>query len=106
MIDLIDRFLNRITMYRLTLYVLIAFLAIAALFGAFGLLPYSPLAIAFSVAVLLAVAWVTNGLFAKAFGAQPNVESVYITALILASIITPVMPTNGPGISFLIWAAI
>lgn len=106
MIDAIDRFLNRITMYRLTLYVLIAFLAIAALFGTFGILPYSPVAIAFSAAVLLAASWATNGLFAKVFGAQPNVESVYITAFILAAIITPVMPQDAAGITFLIWAAI
>ncbi len=110
MLNAIDSFLNRITMYWLLLYVLAASLVIAAAFGALGILPYSPVAIAFSTAVLLAVAWITNQLFAKTFGAQPNVESVYITALILALIIAPVMPSGIPanmtGISFLIWAAV
>ncbi len=110
MLKKIDNLLNQITMYRLTLYVLIAFLVIAAAFGALGILPYSPVVIAFSTAVLLVVAWITNQLFAKTFGAQPNVESVYITALILALIIAPVMPSGTPasmaGVSFLIWAAI
>jgi ferredoxin-NADP reductase len=105
-VTFIDNLLNRITMYRLVLYFLIALLAVAAIFGAIGVLPYSPLAIVFSTAVLLAVAWLTNQLFAKTFGAQPNVESVYITALILALIITPVVPQDGMGIAFLIWAAI
>ncbi|MGC9599022.1 MAG: RnfABCDGE type electron transport complex subunit D [Minisyncoccia bacterium] len=110
MLNAIDSFLNQITMYRLLLYVLAAFLAIAAAFGALGILPYSPAAIAFSTAVLLVVAWITNQLFAKTFGAQPNVESVYITALILALIIAPVAPSgiiaDMAGLSFLIWAAV
>lgn len=125
LLDFVDGLLNQITMYRLVLYFLVALIAIAALFGAFGILPYSPLAIIFSAAVLLLVSLVTNQLFAMAFGAQPNVESVYITALILALIITPVMPFGGSGaggaggagtsaagtaglagISFLVWAAV
>ncbi len=65
--NLIDGLLNRITMYRLVLYFLIALLAIAAIFGALGILPYSPVAIVFSTAVLLAVSWITNQLFAKTF---------------------------------------
>ena len=109
MLKLIDSLLNRITMYRLVLYFLIALLAVAAIFGAVGILPYSPVALAFSTLVLIGVAWIANQLFALAFDAHPNSESVWITALILALIITPVMPTaahSGPGIAFLIWAAI
>jgi len=90
----IDNFLNRITMYRLVLYYLIGLLAIAAVFGAFGILPYSPIDIIFTTLFLLLVAWCANGLLAAAFKAHPNVESAYITALILALIITPGMPTN------------
>jgi ferredoxin-NADP reductase/Na+-translocating ferredoxin:NAD+ oxidoreductase RnfD subunit len=106
MLSLIDRLLNKITMYRLVLYYLIALIGIAAVFGYFGILPYSPLALGFSTAVLLAVSLITNELFARTFRAQPNVESVYITALILALIITPVLPGNAVGLSFLIWAAV
>ncbi len=106
MITFIDSLLNRITMYRLVFYYLILLLAIAAVFGYFGILPYSPLAIIFSSVFLVVVAWATNGLFANAFHAQPNVESPYITALILALIITPVAPTNAGGVAFLLWAGI
>ena len=106
MISFIDNFLNKITMYRLVLYYLGTLVVLAGIFGAFGILPYSPVALAFSVAVVIAVAFITNGLFAKVFGAQPNVESTYVTAFILALIISPVAPNNLLGISFLIWAAI
>ncbi|MDO8664889.1 MAG: RnfABCDGE type electron transport complex subunit D [Candidatus Liptonbacteria bacterium] len=106
MLSLIDNFLNRITMYRLVLYYLVFLLAAAVVFGFFGILPYSPLTIIFSTLVLVFVSWVTNELFSRVFGAQPNVESVYITALILALIIDPVAPSEIAKISFLIWAAV
>ena len=106
MLTFIDNFLNKITMYRLVLYYLCALVAIALIFGALGILPYNPLTLLFSLAVLLAVAWITNKLFSHAFDAHANVESVYITALILALIITPVSITDGAGIWFLVWAAV
>lgn len=106
MLSLIDSFLNKITMYRLVLYYLIILIAVAAIFGTFGILPYSPVAIIFSTLFLLLIGWITNNLFAKVFNAQPNVESVYITALILALIITPAMPTATTAVSFLAWAIV
>ncbi len=106
MLSFIDSLLNKITMYRLVLYYLIFLLLVAALFGAVGILPYSPLAIAASTAILTAAAWLTNLIFAKIWKAHPNVESVYITALILALIITPVLPASGTFVSFLVWAAV
>jgi ferredoxin-NADP reductase/Na+-translocating ferredoxin:NAD+ oxidoreductase RnfD subunit len=106
MLTLIDNFLNRITMYRLVLYYLIALVAVAVVFGTFGILPYHPLDLLFSIAVLVGVSWVINKLFANAFRAQTNVESAYITALILALIITPVSPAQFSGIAFLVWAAV
>ena len=104
--NFIDNVLNKITMYRLVLYYLIALLGIAAVFGAFHILPYDPIALLFSTAVLMLVSWLTNELFAKVFDAPTNSESVYITALILALIITPVIPSHIADIPFLIWAAI
>jgi ferredoxin-NADP reductase/Na+-translocating ferredoxin:NAD+ oxidoreductase RnfD subunit len=101
----IDSFLNRITMYRLVLYYLVALLATAAVFGFFNILPYNPANLAFSTLLLLTVCWITNRIFVKGFGALPNNESVYITALILALIITPVAPTDYAGVGFLIFAA-
>jgi len=104
--NFIDGFLNKITMYRLVLYYLIALLAIATIFGAFGILPYNPIAIAFSTLFLVIVAWAANGILARVMNAQPNTESVYITALILALIITPGMPNDVATVTFLAWAAV
>ncbi|MGB7958077.1 MAG: RnfABCDGE type electron transport complex subunit D [Minisyncoccia bacterium] len=102
----IDNLLNKITMYRLVLYVLAGLALIAAIFGALGILPYSPLSLLFSIAVLIAVSWIANKVFADAFETQTNIESTYITALILALIISPVAPRDLMGVSFLVWAAI
>jgi ferredoxin-NADP reductase/Na+-translocating ferredoxin:NAD+ oxidoreductase RnfD subunit len=93
-------------MYRLVLYVLAGLAIIAALFGSFHILPYDPLSLLFSIAVLVLVSWIANKVFADAFKTQTNIESTYITALILALIISPVAPHDLVGISFLVWAAI
>ncbi|MGE5541121.1 MAG: ferredoxin--NADP reductase [Bacillota bacterium] len=89
MMRFIDSILNRITMYRLVLYELLMLLGVAVLFGAFHFLPYSPLYIAYSAILIFAVTWITNEIFALAFDAPSNPESTYITALILALIISP-----------------
>lgn len=89
MLNFIDLFLDRITMYRLVLYYLIAILGIAAIGGAFGLISASPLGIIVSTIFLLSVCYITNSIFSYVFKAPTNVESVYITALILACIINP-----------------
>ncbi|HSW80817.1 MAG TPA: RnfABCDGE type electron transport complex subunit D [Candidatus Saccharimonas sp.] len=86
---LLDAFLDRITMYRLLLYYLIGLLAAAAGLGALGILHYQPLDIIISALFLTAVCWLSNKVFAWAFNAPTNVESSFITALILALIITP-----------------
>ena len=101
----IDDFLNKITMYRLVLYYLITLLVAAAVFGFFNILPYSPGDLAFSTLLILATCWVVNMAFVKGFGALPNIESLYITGLILALLITPVAPTDYAGVGFLIFAA-
>ena len=90
MMKLIDRFLDGITMYRLVLYYLIVLLVVAALFGQFGRLGYQPVAIVLSALYLVAVCVVSNAVFARILNAPANVESAYITALILALIIAPV----------------
>jgi ferredoxin-NADP reductase/Na+-translocating ferredoxin:NAD+ oxidoreductase RnfD subunit len=106
MLSYIDRLLNKITMYRLVLYYLIALVGIAGVFGALGMISYGPITLGFSVAILICVSLVTNEVFARTFKAHPNVESVYITALILALIIPPAAFTDITGIMFLVWAAI
>jgi len=106
MLNFIDNFLNKITMYRLVLYSLILLLAAAAVFGLFGILPYNFFDVILSTGFLLAVGLATNWIFAKTFKAPVNVESVYISALILALIISPVKGLDIGGYVFLFWAAV
>lgn len=86
----IDDFLNSITMYRLMLYFLLVLLGLAAVLAFFNLLPFSLISLIFSTAFLIVVSWTTNKIFAKIFSSPTNLESVYITALILSLIITPI----------------
>lgn len=89
MMRIIDDFLNKITMYRLALYELIGLLLAAAVLGFFHLVPYSPQYLLYSALIIFAIAWTVNKVFAYFFEAPSNPESTYITALILALIITP-----------------
>lgn len=104
MIRLIDNVLNRITMYRLVLYYLIFLLGIAILLCFAGVLPFDPFTLLFSVGFLVAACGITNRVFARTFRVPPNVESAYISALILALIIDPAKP--GHDLLFLGWAAV
>jgi ferredoxin-NADP reductase/Na+-translocating ferredoxin:NAD+ oxidoreductase RnfD subunit len=106
MIKIIDNFLNKITMYRLVLYYLTGLLLIALIFGFFHILPFSPEILLFSTLLILLACFISNILFAKAFGVEPNSESIYITALILALIIMPVASTDYTGIGFILFASV
>ena len=100
----IDKFLGRLTMYRLILLWLAALVVAGMVFGLTGLLPYSALDILVSTAFLLAVSFASNLVFSKVFGAATGTDSVYITALLLALIITPTAPFA--HLAFLAWAAV
>lgn len=89
MLAWIDGFLNRTTMYRLVLYHLIVLVAVGVAAAAAGWLPFSPLALAGSVAVLVAVGWGTNWLLAKMLKVPVNVESPFISGLIVSLVMTP-----------------
>ena len=104
--NIVDNFLNKITMYRLVLYYLFGLIVVATVFGFFNIIHYSPANLVFSTFLILTTCWGTNTLFAKVFKAAPNSESVYITGLILALIMTPVAPENHTGIGFLIFASV
>ncbi len=104
MLNFIDSFLDRITMYRLVLYELIGLVAIAIIFGFLGILPYSPGSILFSTAFILFISLVTNGIFSKIFDAPTNVESAYITALILVLIVPPF--NNTGDLLILFWSPV
>lgn len=104
MINLIDIFLDKITMYRLVLYVLISLSVVAVIFGFLGILPFTGLSIIESALFLLIICWATNLLFAKTFKAPVNVESFYITSIILLLIVSPAQ--NIHDFIFLGWVGI
>ena len=91
--------LDRTTTYRAVLYYLAALLAAAILFGALGVLPYAPLTLLSSAGVLLAAAGISNSILARFFGAVTNIESAFITALILALILPPDAVAAASGIA-------
>jgi ferredoxin-NADP reductase/Na+-translocating ferredoxin:NAD+ oxidoreductase RnfD subunit len=104
----IDAILNKITMYRLTLYYLIFLIGMATILSFFGILTYNPLDILISALLSIIVCYGANSVLAKLFKAVTNVESVFITALILALIIPVKYPVNIPfmiGASILAMAA-
>lgn len=91
---LVDYFLNQFTMYRLTLYFLIGLMFYALVLSTLSFLPYKPLDILISVFLTIFFGYISNVIFAKLFKATTNIESVFITALILNLIITPKLPFN------------
>lgn len=93
-------------MYRVVLYELIGLLAVAGVLGFLGILPYSPLNLLFSSFYILAVSLLINKIFAWAYNAPSNPESTYITALILALIITPALSFGDLNfLMFAFWAS-
>ena len=105
MMSLIDNVLNRVTMYRLVLYYLIFLVVAATALSLFGLLPFQPVDLLASTSVLVTVCWLSNRILAKAFKVPANAESLYITALILALLITPQSPSKyfAAGSASVIW---
>jgi ferredoxin-NADP reductase/Na+-translocating ferredoxin:NAD+ oxidoreductase RnfD subunit len=104
MIVRLDRALDGITMYRLVLYVLASYVAVATILAGFGLLPFVPLQLLGSVALLLVMCWAANTILGRIFAVPTNIESAAITALILALIVDPAASQN--GVQLLGWAAI
>ncbi|HEX7735641.1 MAG TPA: oxidoreductase, partial [Ktedonobacteraceae bacterium] len=101
---IIDFVLDRVTMYRLVLYVLLGLVGLAAILAFAHLLPFEPLDLLFSATFLVIICWAMNTIFTYVFHVPANVESATITALILALILDPI---KIPGdLQFLGWAAI
>jgi ferredoxin-NADP reductase/Na+-translocating ferredoxin:NAD+ oxidoreductase RnfD subunit len=97
----VDNILNRITMYRLVLYYLFALIALSAVLGTFGVLPYTPVALLFSTFAFAVACLVANWIFSRAFDAVPGRDSTLITALILVLIVNPIQPTDVPGMALI-----
>jgi len=100
----LDKFLDGISMYRLVLYYLLLLLLAAVGLSFLRILPYDPLQLVYSALFVTAVAQAANSVFAKAFDAPSHTESVYITALILALILSPAQSLS--DLPLLFWAAV
>lgn len=94
MFKLIDDFLNGVTMYRLVMYVLTILLVLAVIFSFFRLLPFAPLGLIFTSVCLVAACYLTNEIWARVLAVPVNFESIFITALILSLIISPINSAN------------
>lgn len=93
-------------MYRLVLYTLIFLVAAAIPLSVFHKVPFSTTDLLYSIIAIFVVSFVTNRIFAWAYDAPINVESVYISALILILIVTPTT-NNDPWtyLSFVCWVS-
>lgn len=100
MIEFVDSLLNKITMYKLTLYYLIFLVGTAVALSFFGFLTYNPFDILLDTLIAVVVSFIANNAFARIFKAVTNVESVFITALILVLIIPVKFPTNAAFFAF------
>ncbi len=91
-------------MYRLVLYFLIILAGVGLIYALFGVLPFDPVSYILSFIFIILVSWTVNLTFAEVFEAPTNVESFWITAMILGLIISPAK--NVQGIIFAGWAAV
>jgi ferredoxin-NADP reductase len=80
---IIDGILNKITMYRLVVYVLIWFTCTSLLFSSFGTLSFSPVLMLSGLVTSLAVGFLIDTILKKVFHATANHESSLITSLII-----------------------
>ena len=87
---LIDSFLNQITMYKLVFYGLLLLAAASVILGFLNRIPYGGFALAGSFVVLLIGTWGADALLSRVLHAARNLESSWITALILFFIMAPI----------------
>lgn len=85
----LDSLLNRITMYRLVLYVLSILALVSIVFGFTGVIGYSGLSLVGSLALLVGVTWGSEYVLTKLFNRPMNIESAYITGFILFFTLAP-----------------
>lgn len=86
----IDSWLDRVTMYRLMLYYLISLVLGAVALSAMGIMPYDPRVIVGATVLSVIFSYAFNWFFSILFRTKQNLESQFITALILALIIGPI----------------
>ncbi len=82
-------------MYRVILYGLIIMNFFAIILSILKILHYDPFYLLLSTLILNAVCYVTNKIFAKIFKAVTNIESSFITALLLFFLMPPMEDISG-----------
>jgi ferredoxin-NADP reductase len=87
--NLIDKFLNNITMYRLMVYGLLAIIGVAFVLSAINVLGYPILSLFGSLCTLLIVGYISHWILVRVFASAPSTESWLITTLILFLILGP-----------------
>ncbi len=85
----IENFLNSTTIYRLMLYYLIFLWFVVFAVSIFDGLSFSLLHFIYSTVIILITCYISNKFFSKIFNAPTNLESLYITSLIILFIIPP-----------------
>jgi len=101
----IDKVLNRITMYRLVVYVLGALVSLSLLFALTSRIPFRAEYLVGSLTLLIGSAYVTDRSLARFLGVPSNRESALITALILFFVIQPAHTVSG-GLILLLAGAV
>jgi ferredoxin-NADP reductase/Na+-translocating ferredoxin:NAD+ oxidoreductase RnfD subunit len=105
MLNQLDKLLDKITMYKLLYYYLIALLIAAVGLSATHVLHFSPSSVVVSTIILVVSCVSINKILAYIFDAPTNAESAYITAFILALIIAPANNSTTENYTFLVAAA-
>jgi len=104
MFKFIDNFLNKITMYSITLYSLLFLWCVGLILNVFKVLHYNPVDFIITGVLIFSFCFLINYIFSLIFKVPSNSESVYITALILALIISPSKPFN--NLDFIFFASL
>jgi len=93
--DILMKLLDRTTMYRVIFYVLITWIIIALGLSAAGFFFFGPLELLASLAVLILSCAGVHVICQYATNAPANIESSFITALILVLIFDPTLEIDG-----------
>ncbi len=100
LISRVKAHIDQTTMYRTILYTLSGLAVWSVVLAFIGAIDFNPLSMVLSLAIVLASAFAVDRLLAYIFSVYPNVESIFITALIVYFLITP----SGSSQSFVLLA--
>jgi ferredoxin-NADP reductase/Na+-translocating ferredoxin:NAD+ oxidoreductase RnfD subunit len=104
MFRIVDKWLNQITMYRLVIYYVFGLWVAGFVLSFFNIFPFSPWELLVSGFFICLVSIFVNTIFAKAFNAPSNAESVYATVFFLALITPPMQSVE--YLPFVGWVAV